>query len=394
MVNDIERRKLLGRATQNDDNGNFNAIGSIGKFIEEERSAGRLNDDDIIQFRKLLEARLIGGDQNSSKNIRALRNTGYLFTIANPLSALVQISDLATTAMQTGILNTVGAAFRTIAGKNKANVVDLGIETAAKELGESGQDITTKMLNGALKFSVFRKMDRFLKNTNIEANLTKMQKQASTPQGRAELKRKFGRIFGDDMDIILSDLRTGEKNSQIYEMLFSQIADVQPVSKLDYPEVYNSSPDGRIFYMLKGFTLKQLDIVRNQIIGEVRKGNITEAAKNAAVLSSVYATLGAGIMSTKDFIKGKEVDPADVPDKMMWSVLGVLGLNEYAGGQLLGGDIGGFVGDQLAPPMVALEMLFKGVDALTEQDAESVEKLVGRMPVFGAYYQLMNTMTD
>ena len=43
-------------------------------------------------------------------------------------------------------------------------------------------------------------------------------------------------------------------------VLFNKLLDFQPVAKSEMPQVYLENPNGRIFYMLKSFTLKQFDI--------------------------------------------------------------------------------------------------------------------------------------
>lgn len=61
--------------------------------------------------------------------------------------------------------------------------------------------------------------------------------------------------------------------------LFNELAEIQPITLSEMPERYLKHPNGRIMYALKSFTLKQIDVLRKNIVQEWNKGNKIKAVK-------------------------------------------------------------------------------------------------------------------
>ncbi len=135
------------------------------------------------------------------------------------------------------------------------------------------------------------------------------------------------------------------------------------------PEGYLRAKDGRLLYMLKSFTLKQLDIVRRNIVQEWKKGNKMQAAKQAALLAGYVTVANVSTQSVKDLLMGREVRVEDIPDKSLWALLGVYGLNQYTYDRYLSqGDIKGAVIGYVAPATPVIDAAFTLATELPKDD--------------------------
>jgi hypothetical protein len=86
---------------------------------------------------------------------------------------------------------------------------------------------------------------------------------------------------------------------------------------------------------------------------------------------------------TKDILNGREVRPEDLPEKALWALLGVFGMNKYTAERYLGrGDIKGAVINTLAPATPLIEAAWKGTTEVFEEEPDYAPVLKG-VPVVG-----------
>ena len=88
--------------------------------------------------------------------------------------------------------------------------------------------------------------------------------------------------FDGDIDEVLEDLRGDKITENIKVLVFNTLADHQPITLSEMPVKYNEMAGGRIFYMLKSFTIKQLDVFRNIHFDKINNGKTSKIilAKN------------------------------------------------------------------------------------------------------------------
>ena len=135
--------------------------------------------------------------------------------------------------------------------------------------------------------------------------------------------------------------------------------------------------------MLKSFTLKQYDIVRRQIVQEYKKGNKMNAIKRATLYAGYLTAANTGTQVVKDMILGRDVRPEDIPDRSMWALLGVFGLNKYTSERYLQqGDITGFTMNLITPATPLIESTISlGQEAF--EDEPNYPKAMKGIPVVG-----------
>ena len=378
-VDDIEKRKFFGKSVEESSGGITDPDKSVGNFIDDELARGAIPAGREADLTELLKSRFVGGAQSPNEVNSFLRNTGYMGTIANPISALTQLGDPAISAALKGFRNTISSMF----GTKSVKLIDLGLENVlTKELGGDVSKTATA-LSKMLKGTGFATVDRLGKETYINASLKKATSLVKSKKGEQAFRKRQGKIYGDELEGLVTDLKAGNVTDNVKLYLFNELADIQPIALSEMPQWYLDSPNGRILYMLKSFTLKMYDVVRREIVKEWTQGNKGTAIKNAGLLSGYLTVANTGIQTSKDMLLGREVRPEDLPSKSLWSLLGVLGYNKYTSERYLErGDVLGAVYNTLTPAAPIISAIWTVGKELPKDDPNLEPALKG-IPVVG-----------
>jgi hypothetical protein len=106
-------------------------------------------------------------------------------------------------------------------------------------------------------------------------------------------------------------------------LAFNTLLDFQPVALSEMPVHYLNSPNGRILYQLKTFTIKQYDAFRNQAFDKIRKGEVKEGLQNLAHLALTFGLANAGADAIKDLLMGRKIHLDDYVATGLWRLMGV-----------------------------------------------------------------------
>jgi len=387
-INTIERNKFFGRNLSKS-KGDIDIDDSVGKLLAEEKS---LNPDQIDDLTGLIKSRFIGGEQSTGSTIGTIKDLGYMGTIANPISAIVQLGDLGVSGALNGFRNTFASLFKT----KDIKLIDVGINNAMQEVAEGGTRKTAKLLNTLFDISGFRTLDRLGKETFMNASIKKAVKEVKTPAGERAFKQKWGKFYGDDILSIIDDLKNYNPKSKggsgvtnnIKFHAFNELSGIQPISMLEMPQPYLDNPDvGRIAYMLKSFMIKQLDLARRGIVQEYKKGNKINAVKNATVLAGYLSAANLGTRMVRDVLLGREVDPERIPTEAMWALTGVYGIDKYSTDKYLKeGKVTEYVVNLFTPATPIIDGLFKGGKEFydfTQDEEVNLEPTLKAIPLVG-----------
>lgn len=189
-VNSRERYNFFGRNFTKNEKGSFDADTSIGKIIEEEKAAGRLDVTKEDELLDLVKSRFMGGEQSVGSSMGVIRDLGYMGTIANPISAITQFGDLGISGGLNGFRNTLAAMFN----KKDIKIVDIGLTNIQQEMAEGDVRTSAKILNKLFTLSGFRAVDRLGKESLMNAAFRKNIKLLKSKRGEAEF-RKNGLSF-------------------------------------------------------------------------------------------------------------------------------------------------------------------------------------------------------
>lgn len=300
---------------------------SIGAYVEDLIATGDITHAQQAEVQAILEARFQHGIQSTFvKNFKAL---AYITTMGHVTSALTQITDVAFSLYENGVFDTMVAGGKAIARKSKVTRKDLGIEQIAEEFRDAGK--LHKALDRTFKLVGIHYLDMIGKETLVNAKFRRMEREAKagnlSGRSRAIIERAFDPITGAQ---VITDLAAGKKTEDTLFAVYTVLADYQPLTQSEYPEYYLRHPNGRIFYMLKSFTLKQFDAFRREGITKIVNGNAAqklEGARNLIHLAGLLFLIGCPVDWLKDFIMGRK--PA-LDDIMVDNLFKLVGVNRWA----------------------------------------------------------------
>jgi hypothetical protein len=334
--------------------------------------------DKLVQ---LLRARFVGSKKQTTPFIRGARNYMYAATLGNPVAAATQLGDLGASAYLNGTYNAIeDLVVRSVQGANNIRrgqgqaafkLEDFGLQALpdVEDMGRSRQ-----LLDWSLRKGGFRAMDRLGKEAIMNSTWSKLQKIANKPRDAAlrDLRVRYGQRLADsEVEAIYDGILSGDTaNPHVRLAVFSDLTRVQPVSMSEMPMRYLNHPDARIFFMLKTFTLKQIDLMRQEVIKNiadgVKAGDTGQVAAGAYNMAKIVGTIGGanmGVEATKRFIAGEDFEPTDL---MVSTILRNYGLSQYTLDQLARGKIGGFVGQVVQPPTgVFFNPIMEGINTVS-----------------------------
>jgi hypothetical protein len=391
-VREAEKRKFFGSHAVNKEGTTLvDTEASIANYIADAAKRG-MDTDQLDTLNAMLKARFELGEQASSKFVSGLKNFQYASLLGQFESALTQLGDVGASIYLNGTVNTI----KSLVGKKTVTVEDMGlINKVAAEM--SSINGTGNALEFVFKWSGFNQIDKLGKETLMNSSLQKWSKIAKkNPEAAA---KRFRDTHGDDVSALIDDLANDRMTDNVKLMLWNELSDVQPISLSEMPKKYLEMPNGRIFYALKTFTLKQFDLIRRDMVEKMRHGSVKEKAEGTANMLR-YATAmglsGATVQQTKDILTKGELDPESFPDDVYESLMTLMMFSKYSRERYLEqGNIGTFGLSQVitVPAAELLDKSVKGVMALTEEDAKAdkaVATAVKNIPIIGkqAYYWL------
>ena len=308
-----------------------NKMDSIGAYVDRLVSEGRIKKERQQEVVDILRSRFSRGANNSW--VAPVKNITYIGTMGSTYSAITQLGDFAYSLANAGFVptRTLTAAARSAIGKSKIKVEDIGVEKIAQEFEtKSG---TGKVVDFVFKWTGLKKLDRMGKESIINTYIAKARAQAK--RNSPKIKRDIAEIFGEDLGVqadVLNDLKSGEITENVLMMAFNKLVDYHPVTLSSMPQIYleNKSGNSRLFYQLKTFTIRQLDVFRNKRWDTFNKSKSpTERATALADLIRVGGLLfvcQAGTDVIKDWMAGRE---AHFDELVIDNLLKLAGANRF-----------------------------------------------------------------
>jgi len=383
-VDDIELRSLFGRDSTDKGVRSLDLDKTIGSFVAREIKEGNVNPDQADRLAELLKARFVTGTTQPHAVLRDLKSIGYMTTLANPVSAATQLQDLGMSAVMNGMRNTISAMLK----RNIVSVSDLGLDNViAAEI--SSPSTISKWLDRSLRLSGFHFTDRLGKNVFINSAFSKFTSLAKSEGGIKAIRNKYGKIFGEETEQLLNDLKAENMTDNVKYLLWNELADVQPIALSEMPIKYLQSPNGRILYSMKTFALRQLDLMRRNIIDEYAKGNKKEALKFLVSYMTVIPLMGASVDQLKNAMLGREAALENIPDEYATNVIKLFGVSSYLTERYLGqGQVSQFVANTLMPPVGWLDAVVQDINAAATKEDLLPEKTLSQLPIGGRiWYQ-------
>jgi len=269
--------------------------------------------------------------------------------------------------------------------KSKINLHDIGV-------AHIGQEWVDNDIDGALRkvMKVFELADRVGKETYVNSVVDKYRKMTvKNPEKAREEIRKFYPEEG--VESVFNSLKSGVVDNNVKGFALNELAEVQPISKMEVPELYSKAGNWRVFYMYKTFMLKRLDILRREGFAEItagaKSGDKERIAKGLARLiwlSFLFMLSDASMDVVKDFVKGKPIDNLQnyVLDNLLQQAL----TNKYTADKVRREGPNAFLRDNIVLPTTTLNDATKDVMTLMDEDSEKGSEFVRRIPWVGDMY--------
>ena len=367
---------------------------TIGKHVLDMKKRGKdLTNAQQDDLRLLLKARFEAADKAMGKTMASVRDLQYAALLGQFDSALIQLGDIGSSLYLNGVMNTAKAL---ATGNKRAKITadDLGLvnQVSAELQNLNGM---TKFLDFALTYSGFRKIDKLGKDTFIKASWRKNTKLArANPDAIA---KKYGDVFENETADLIADLQAGRVTDNTKLLMWNELADVQPIALSEMPQLYLEMANGRILYSLKSFGLKQLNLIRQNIVKRGQRGDVTGAFEEALKYSLLVGMANGSIENARNFLRsGFDPDALrDIDDVTYESLAKILFLSKYSREKYLAqGQYGTFVTELLTPaaPSIldAMGEAMNNVLFEQENDYEAFNKALQKVPIAGrSYYYLL-----
>jgi hypothetical protein len=360
------------------------SIGSTVNKLLQSDGISNAAQSDIV---KLLKARFEAPKLTPNKFFQKFRTGNYAFTIGNPFSALVQLQDLGLSTVTQGLMPTISSLF----GRKVFTIDDFALDNyIISELSTVGD--YSRGLHKLLGLSGFRRVDRLGKETLMNAAFKNGKRLAKKNDPR--LASKYKKAFGNEYDSLVKELEQGQITERTKMYVFSELADAQPISLSEVPLQYAKMSNGRLFYMLKTFGLRQLGLIRNNTVETWKEGRKLEAMKNAALFATIPPVIGAGVEEVEDLILGEGFDVNDLPDQYVNKLLAMGFASKYGIEQLSFGKAGNQIAEMIAPPAVTYSVVIEdlanaiGYAATGEEpDEQLLENTMKKAPLLGKFLE-------
>ena len=145
-------------------------------------------------------------------------------------------------------------------------------------------------------------------------------------------KHSFSR---GEIDQLKRDIAANNVDSELVrDLVMFDLFRLQPINPAAQTSFGLANPNARLFYMLKGFAIKQFDLMERRIIREWRQGNKKEALTNA-MKYLVLSGGGYGVVNeARQVIKGEAPDPEEAAMGALYQIgsvltFGAMGANDY-----------------------------------------------------------------
>lgn len=357
----------------------------IGAYVSDLVINGEISGKDEQQLIDILTARF--NEKGMYGAWKAYKEFSYIDTMGSITSALTQIQDLTWAAYEGGFLlglpRALKAAGKSAIGKSRITREDLGVTRLAEEFSDPGK--LGKLLEKTFKWTGLTKMDAIGKEALLNTAFKKFQREAKTDP--TKLKEKILPMFEGETDQVIKDLLSDKITDNVEFLVYNRMLDFQPMAMSEMPELYLKMRNGRIFYMLKTFTLKQFDIFRNEAIQKIASSDTKtkiEGFKNLAHLSALFVITGIAADEAKDFVLGRKTD---IDDRVMDNILRLAGVSKFLTWKARTEGIGSALSRQILPPFKFFDSAAKDIygkyeEATTGKEFKGYETL-SSVPHFG-----------
>ena len=293
---------------------------SVGQLVLNAREKYRLSHREEELLKNIITAFV--RPSKAGQVIHAIKSTGYLMTITNPISTVSQLEDIGVCCAQWGHANTA----KTLAKKGTDGWIKLeqiGAELYDVDIRNTMEGLMDKGLRKLLAANGFTFMDRLGKETYINADFQARQKMAK--DNPAKLQKELESMFSkEEAKEVMTALKEGNLNNEnLQSLLYFDLSAIQPMSMVDMPKFYSLGGGlPKLLYQLKSFALRRANYLYTRTQEQFHNAQTPEeyarAATNALYFFSLVVGYGAINNLLKNFLLGR---PLDVTEELIDTML-------------------------------------------------------------------------
>lgn len=348
-----------------------------------EAKPGKLYDPDVVAetFRRegyseqqiqnameILDDLSVNANKGMAAELDIIRSFGYVGTIANPYGALMNVHDLFNASFELGARNVIKAIFDKNGVKFSPNDMGLArqvfgefVRKARRGESKTGSEFvdelaqaSNKLLEWSMKASGFAGLDKFGKSKIMKASFNKARRDIADGTFDNKWANTFSR---GELDQLKRDIASENDSELVRDLVMFDLFRLQPINAAAQTAFGLQNPNARLFYMLKGFAIKQFDLMERRIIKEWRKGNKKEALNNL-MKYMVVSGGGYGVVNEgRQVAKFETPDPAAIPVAALYQIgsvatFGAMGANDYGYDKFMDDPLLA-MGENLIPPVGA-----------------------------------------
>lgn len=374
MNQSIESRRFWGFEYESIND----SIGSLTSYLVD---TGVIQPEQDAEVQEILKARFKAKGV-TNKYLQKQKNFSYIYLMGGINSAITQIEDISVAIYKAGFWNTATSVF----SKNRVGLSreELGLEKIGQEFVEAST--SSKAVSRVFKLTGLDKIDAFGKNTLINATFNKFQDMANKDEDA--LRARLEPILEQETNQTIQDIKNGEISENVKLLMFNELADMQPISLSEMPEWYLTSGNGRVFYMLKTFALKRIDIFRNECFDKIRQGDVKTGIQNLFRLSMLMILCGMSKDAIINMLYGRDME---LSESFVNNLLGLTGfMSKYSLYKARDEGFSGFLSSVAIPPLLAFYSdligdIYKSLFTAKGKDILDYEILKG-VPLGGRFY--------
>ena len=381
--------------------------GYYGRKLREVLEAKGITDPNKLDDAVEIYDQVVHGSQRAmAQEFQAVRNLGYATTIGNPYGAMLQAHDLFNAAYKNGSREVWEALAKKNGfditmddvgmGKQIYNEIVMASKSGDKSLTETGlaewaANRSQKLLDFSMEKSLFAKGDRAAKGKIISSALGRELKDITANQAKWRDKWKYTFDADELVELEAALKKKDTKNELVKQLGLINLSDLQPISPASSTLTQLSKPNARILYMLKGFAMTQLQLVRNQVARNLKEGGRKEALKD---MMAYFIISGGGygvVNETRQIAKLQSPDYGNVPAQAFYQMMGVGTLGAFGGNQYgahkFMQDPGAALKDAFVPPTPWFDGPAKDIAQLMSGKDAYPDKTLESLPIIGPIFR-------
>jgi GH24 family phage-related lysozyme (muramidase) len=328
----------------------------------------KLDPDTENRAKDLIRARV--NQVGANRLVSNIRTAGLLGSLTQVTTGIRQLSDNVWSMYDNGILPTLQAAIQVGSGKADIKENPFDYQAAIKEFNDS-----PAWIDRALSLSGIHLMDKTMKKVNMQATINNAKKVSYE-----KFSKKWEPIFGEETQQVYKDLQDGKMTDNVQYLLFSVLANFQPVALSEMPQRYLTGGNGRIFYMLKSYATKSSNNFYRESVQKMRNGDIKGGMKNLMHLGILFTLMNASTDWFIDWLNGKN---PDFTDSMVDSLLTLSFTSRYdLDKSKREGLVEGYLGQMIIPTNIA-DLPYKDLVNLFSEDRKMTLNILKLVPGFG-----------